>query len=129
MAALRYGRLQSVKSGATTDRKPVIPVYVQTPLGGPDQTLPGSPTSSRTLPGRVRPCPCSGMWHLATELARKVMRSVVSVHPAVSTVLKQLAFERDCFCPCMGHDHGSPWTESQRHNRRSRIKTGVARMV
>ena len=53
---------------------------VQIPLGGPDQTLSetrvggpslrqsppgprGSPTSPRTLSGRIRSGPCSGIWH------------------------------------------------------------------
>jgi len=60
---------------------------VQIPLGGPDQTLSetrvggpslrqsppgprGSPTSPRTLSGRIRSGPCSGIWHGPTRLCR-----------------------------------------------------------
>jgi len=51
---------------------------------------------------------------LLTALARKVMKSVMSVRPSVFTLLNQLTFDLD-FCLCVGLDHSSPGMENQDH--------------
>ena len=62
---------------------------------------------------------------LLTALARKVMKSVMSVRPSVFTLLNQLTFDLD-FCLCVGLDHSSPGMENQDHRSRVRYCGGNA---
>jgi len=57
---------------------------------------------------------------LPTQLAGKVLRSIVSVRPFSFYLLNQLTLDLD-FCICVGHDHSSPGIESQGHRSRSKI--------
>jgi len=63
--------------------------------------------------------------YLPTVLADKVMGSVVSVRPFVSTRSYEPAptFDFD-FCIFMDRDHSSPWTEGHRHMSRSKLGWG-----